>query len=92
MNTNHIILCLVAFCVALFIMLLLQRAMDARKYEALQEVLFEEQTLRTVETNINKVIFARKNEEIIKLKRQLAASEKKCKELSEKNWEEEALR
>ena len=91
MNSTQIILCLVAFCVALFIMLLLQRALDARKYEALQEVLFEEQTLRTVETNINKVIFARKNEEIIKLKRQLAASEKLRKELGEKRWEEEAL-
>lgn len=92
MNSTQIILCLVAFCVALFIMLLLQRAIDARKYDELLEALFEEQTLRTVETNINKVIFARKNEEITKLKRQLAASEKKCKELSEKNWEEEALR
>ena len=92
MNSTQIILCLVAFCVALFIMLLLQRAMDARKYEELAAEMFNLQTRRAIEFNINKVILARKSEEITKLKRQLAASEKKCKELSEKNWEEEALR
>ena len=92
MNSNHIILCLVAFCVALFIMLLLQRALNTRKYEELAAELFATETLRIAEVSINSTIIELKDKEITKLKRQLAASEKLRKELSEKNWEEEALR
>lgn len=91
MNSTHIILGLAIGCVALFIMLLAQRKINAMRQEDLLEELFDEQTLRLVERNINRVIIARKEQEISKLKTRLAASEKKCKELSEKNWEEEAL-
>ena len=91
MNTNHIILCLVAFCVTLFIMLLLQRALNTRKYEELEAELFATETLRIAEVSINSTIIELKDKEITKLKRQLAASEKLRKELGEKRWEEEAL-
>ena len=91
MNSNHIILCLVAFCVALFIMLLLQRALNTRKYEELEAELFATETLRIAEVSINSTIIELKDKEITKLKRQLAASEKLRKELGEKRWEEEAL-
>ena len=92
MNSTHIILGLAIFCVVLFIMLLAQRKINATRYEALLEELFDEQTLRLAERGINNVIIARKEQEISKLKTRLAASEKLRKELSEKHWEEEALR
>ena len=91
MSTTHIIICLTAFCVALFIMLLAQRAINDKKYEELAAELFATETLRIAEVSINSTIIELKDKEITKLKRQLAASEKLRKELSEKRWEEEAL-
>lgn len=91
MNLIHIILALLAIILALIVMLLIQRARYARKLEDLAIELDGEQILRIVETEVNGVIVAHKDREIAKLKRQLAASEKMRKELSEKRWEEEAL-
>lgn len=91
MSTTHIIICLTAFCVALLIMLLIQRAINTRKYEELAAELFATETLRIAEVSVNSTIIELKDKEIIKLKRQLAASEKLRKELGEKRWEEEAL-
>lgn len=91
MNSTRIIIALAAFALALFIMLLIQRKISASKYEALAVELDQEQILRMVEIEVNSAIINLKDQEIIKLKRQLAASEKLRKELSEKRWEEEAL-
>lgn len=91
MNSTHIILGLAIGCVALFIMLLAQRKISASKYEELAVELDQEQILRIVEIEVNGTIINLKDQEISKLKRQLAASEKLRKELSEKRWEEEAL-
>lgn len=91
MNSTHIIIGLLAIILALIIMLLIQRKISASKYEALAVELDQEQILRIVEIEVNGTIINLKDQEITKLKRQLAASEKLRKELSEKRWEEEAL-
>ena len=91
MSTNQIILMLVGFCVALFIMLLLQRAINAGKLEELEAELFAAETLRIVEVSVNSTIIELRDKEITNLKRQLAASERLRKDLMDKRWEEEAL-
>lgn len=91
MNVTYIILGLAVLCVTLFIMLLIQSAMSARKCEALAAELDEEQILRIVEIEINSTIIELKDREITSLKRRLAASEKLRRDLSDKRWEEEAL-
>ncbi len=91
MNSTHIIIGQLVVILALFIMLLIQRKISASKYEALAAELDQEQILRIVEIEVNGAIISLKDQEITKLKRQLAASEKLRKELSEKRWEEEAL-
>ena len=91
MSTNHIILMLMGFCVALFIMLLLQRAINTRKLEELEAELFAAETLRIVEVSVNSTIIELRDKEITNLKRQLAASERLRKDLMDKRWEEEAL-
>lgn len=91
MSTNQIILMLVGFCVALFSMLLLQRAINAGKLEELEAELFAAETMRIVEVSVNNTIIELKDKEITKLKRQLTASEKLRKDLMDKRWEEEAL-
>lgn len=91
MNSTHIIIGLLAIILALIIMLFIQRKISASKYEALAVELDQEQILRIVEIEVNGTIISLKDQEISKLKRQLAASEKLRKELSEKRWEEEAL-
>lgn len=91
MNTTHIIIIQLVVILALFIMLLVQRKISESKYEELAVELFATETLRIAEVSINSTIIELKDKEISKLKRQLAASEKLRKELSEKRWEEEAL-
>lgn len=91
MSTNHIILMLVGFCVALFIMLLIQAKINAGRREELEAELFAAETMRIVEVSVNSTIIELKDNEISKLKRKLAASEKLRKDLIDKRWEEEAL-
>ena len=91
MSTNHIILLLVGFCVALFIMLLIQAKINAGRREELEAELFAAETMRIVEASVNSTIIELKDNEISKLKRKLAASEKLRKDLIDKRWEEEAL-
>ena len=91
MSTNHIILMLVGFCVALFIMLLIQAKINAGKREELEAELFAAETMRIVEVSVNSTIIELRDKEITNLKRQLAASEKLRKDLMDKRWEEEAL-
>lgn len=91
MSSTHIIICQLAIILALIIMLLIQRKISAKKYEELAVELDQEQILRIVEIEVNSTIISLKDQEISKLKRQLAASEKLRKELSDKRWEEEAL-
>lgn len=91
MSTNQIILMLVGFCVALFIMLLIQAKINAGRREELEAELFAAETMRIVEVSVNSTIIELKDNEISKLKRKLAASEKLRKDLIDKRWEEEAL-
>ena len=91
MNTTHIIIIQLVVILALIIMLLVQRKISECKYEELAVELDQEQTLRIVEIEVNSTIISLKDQEISKLKKQLAASETLRKELSEKRWEEEAL-
>lgn len=91
MNTNHIILALLGIIGVLVLLLIIQRATSARKFEALAAELDDEQLLRIVEIEVNSALIDLKELEISKLKRQLAASEKLRRDLADKRWEEEAL-
>lgn len=91
MSSTRIIIGLLAFCVALFLMLIIQRKINAGRREELEAELFAAETMRIVEVSVNSTIIELKDNEISKLKRQLAASEKLRKDLIDKRWEEEAL-
>lgn len=91
MSTKEIIIVQLIFVAALFLMLIIQRAINARKLEALAAELAGEQILRMVETEVNSAMIELKALEISKLKRKLAASEKLRRDLADKRWEEEAL-
>lgn len=91
MSAKEIIIAQLIIIAALFLMLIIQRAINARKLEALAAELAGEQILRMVETEVNSAMIELKALEISKLKRQLAASEKLRRDLADKRWEEEAL-